>query len=216
MNREGSSVSGEDHVKIRMALNRESRIGWIEKRMKAMVFCAWSSAIRLGELLNLDIVDVLESTHKGGRWKVKETFVLTAAKAKRFQGGGTASGKIHFNRMTRQAIRDYISAAIEVGAMKSPLKKNQPLWVSQQKTRISSRTVQRLWVDLQLRAGIDGDCVYRWHDLRHTALTVVGELGDVFDVVALGRFKTIKNTIRYVHPSDERMIELVERGSKRR
>ena len=215
MNRAGVAISGEDHVKIRNGLNREARIGWIEKRMKAMVFCAWSSAIRLGELINLDIVDVLESSQKG-HWKVKETFLLPSKKAKKFQGGGTASGKIHLNRVARQAVREYLSAAVDAEMMPRPLKKNQPLWVSQQKCRINARTVERLWVDVQLRSGIDSDCLYRWHDLRHTALTVVGEIGDVFDVVALGRFKSIKNTIRYVHPSDERMIELVERGSKRR
>jgi len=213
MNREGISIPPSDQILISNQLIRESKISWLEKRLKAMVIFSWTSAIRLGELLSLDIEDICQK--RGKNYRINEVFFIRE-KAKRFPSGNRATGKVHVSRSTREAIRAYLNAAIDYGVIEIPLRDDQPIWVSTWKKRLNKRTLQKNWHSLQRRAGIPEFRAYRWHDLRHTALTEIGEIGEVFDVRALGRFRTMKNTIRYVHPSDEHIVELMDRVDRKK
>jgi hypothetical protein len=181
---------------------------------------SWSSAIRLGELVKLRIGDVLERT-SSRKWRVREVFNIGKRAAKEFvmpDGHKSyATGKIHIDRSTREALRSYLYAAIEQEKLALPIDPKHILFFTYNGP-ISKRLVQKKWHELQIRLDIlddDEKPLYKWHDTRHAALSTVAREGNAFDVMAHGRFRCFQNVIRYVTPSDERIIELVERGHRR-
>jgi integrase len=219
MNHEAREIIETDFDRIKRELNREAKLSWREKRFRVAVLLSATSGIRLSELLRLTLADTLDRVEQG--WRVREIIFLTKDKAKKFRVKGqlsAATGKIFLDRTTRDAIREYVLEAGESGPLRFPLEPKSFLICTKfADIPMTDRALQYAWERFQRRADlIDeiGKPRYRWHDLRHRALTAIGGNGNAFDVMKAGRFKSLNNAARYVHPSDERIFLLLEKAQK--
>ena len=83
-----------------------------------------------------------------------------------------------------------------------------PLFCSQSRVRISKRRVQFAFRTWQVKAGFDR--LYRFHALRHTAVTNVYRASrDLFLAQRFARHVSPLTTTIYTHPSDQEMWERV-------
>lgn len=220
MNRQAVAMSSEDRKRIRATLNREARLGVRELRMRAAVFLTWTSGIRLSEMLALRMSDALDRVERG--WRVREIIFLDESTAKKFASNGVisyATGKIFVDRPAREALRAYLVRAIRDGIVLLPVSSELRLFFGPHgEGALHPRSIQYEWRNLQKRADVVNSREtprYRWHDLRHCALTSIASAGNVFDVQKAGRFKSLANASRYVHPSDERIFELIDKSARR-
>jgi integrase len=70
---------------------------------------------------------------------------------------------------------------------------------------VSKYALRQTWVRVTKKAGISG---FRFHDLRHEALSRLFELGlSVPEVQLIGGHKTISQLLRYVHPRPRQVAE---------
>jgi site-specific recombinase XerD len=205
---------------MRKMLSRDSVISWKNARTRAAIELSWSAAIRLSELIKLDVGDLADRVNTK-KWRIKEAFLLGPEKAKKYRSKGvlsSASGKIRIPTKQREIVRYYIYSAQRAKIFPKKLSEKQPLFVNQSRNRISKRMLEKNFSDLQKRLGIVDEHqrpVYRWHDLRHTAITRISEAGaNAFEVMNMSRIKSTRNVMRYLHPSDARVIELIEKGSR--
>ena len=108
------------------------------------------------------------------------------------------------------AVKKYISVRPNDGVKGSA---RDALFLSEQKKRISNRTVQYIVKEELNLAGIDSN-KYSVHKLRHTAATLMYQYGQV-DIralqVLLGH-ESIATTQIYTHVNDEQVRNAVEKN----
>ncbi len=86
------------------------------------------------------------------------------------------------------------------------LLREDPLFCSQSRVRISKRRVQFAFRTWQLKAGFDR--LYPFHALRHTAVTNVYRASrDLFLAQRFARHVSPLTTTVYTHPGDEELFE---------
>src|SRR5207247_11226883 len=84
-----------------------------------------------------------------------------------------------------------------------------PLFLSRKGNRLSTRQVREMFATWQARAGLD--VRYRFHELRHTAITAVRRrTKDIRIGSRLRRHGNIATTVRYDHASDEEIAAAVK------
>ncbi len=146
---------------------------------------ALGTSLRLAEIANLNVGQV----YRDGR-----TVPRTEHRVKR--------GKlwdVMFSTRLQGYVAEFIAYKIERGESVEP---EAPLFLSLRKRRISPRQIERIFHDLQVKAGLTR--IFTFHALRHTAITIyVEESGDLVDAQRFARHENIETTRIYFHPSDE-------------
>ncbi|HHT24650.1 MAG TPA: tyrosine recombinase XerC [Clostridiaceae bacterium] len=144
--------------------------------------------MRLSELCGINLSDIAEET-------------LTV------MGKGGKERTIYLNSICIQAIEDYLPERLEP----KPEEKNDPLFVSRNRRRISQRAVQNIVKKYIIKAGLDPQ-KYSTHKLRHTAATLMYQYGQV-DLRSLQQIlghTSVSTTEIYTHINDEMLHQAVE------
>ncbi|MGI6580015.1 MAG: tyrosine recombinase XerC [Saccharofermentanales bacterium] len=144
--------------------------------------------MRLSELCSINLCDIAEET-------------LTV------MGKGGKERTIYLNSICIQAIDAYLPERLEP----RPEEKNNPLFVSRNRRRISQRAVQNIVKKYIVKAGLDPK-KYSVHKLRHTAATLMYQYGQV-DLRSLQQIlghTSVSTTEIYTHVNDEMLHQAVE------
>lgn len=161
-------------------------------RNVAIITILLNCGIRLSELININISDIDFSDNK-----------LNVI------GKGNKERTIYLNNACVKAIKNYIDIRPKEGIK---FNSKDALFLSEQKKRISNRTVQYI-VKQELRwAGIEKSDKYSVHKLRHTAATLMYKYGNV-DIRALQELlghESISTTEIYTHVDNEQIRNAVE------
>ena len=186
-------LSLEDSKKLLSVAEHEDNRN--AKRDYAITTLFLNCGMRLSELvgINIDDIDFEEC---------KMTVI----------GKGNKERTIYLNRACMSAISDYLSTRASKTSIKHDSKNSEKaLFLSEQKKRISNRTVQAIiHKELQL-AGLDAKKL-SVHKLRHTAATLMYQYGNV-DIRALQELlghQSISTTEIYTHVSNEQVRNAVE------
>lgn len=151
--------------------------------------------MRLSELVGININDIDFS-------ECKMTVI----------GKGNKERTIYLNKSCMIAINDYLSTRPPANTIKHDSKNSEKaLFLSEQRQRISNRTVQAI-INKELKlAGLDSKNL-SVHKLRHTAATLMYQYGNV-DIRALQELlghRSISTTEIYTHVSNEQVRDAVE------
>jgi site-specific recombinase XerD len=161
---------------------------WIDKRNVAILALMAKAGMRVGEVVALELTDIELGARSG--WAVVRS------------GKGNKMRRVPLNRDVRLALRVYLAVRPASGA---PV-----LFVSWTGAPLYARDVHRMVVRLAKRARIEGRVTP--HVLRHTFATRILEKGaDVATVAAILGHENVAATLRYLHPSEARLVEAVER-----
>ncbi len=157
----------------------------------AMLTLFLNCGMRLSELVNINISDIDFSNNK-----------LNVI------GKGNKERTIYLNNACVKAIKDYLKDRPKDGVK---FTSKDALFLSEQKKRISNRTVQYIVYE-ELKKS-DLDChKYSTHKLRHTAATLMYKYGHV-DIRALQELlghESISTTEIYTHVDNEQIRSAVE------
>jgi site-specific recombinase XerD len=161
---------------------------WIDKRNVAILALMAKAGMRVGEVVALELTDIELGARSG--WAVVRA------------GKGNKMRRVPLNRDVCRALRVYLAVR--------PASDVPVLFVSWTGARLYARDVRRIVTRLARRAGIQGRVTP--HVLRHTFATRVLEMGaDLATVAAILGHESIATTSRYLHPSEARLVEAVER-----
>ena len=127
-------------------------------------------------------------------------------------GKGNKERTVYLNKSCMVAINDYLSSRPPQSLIKKDSKNSdKALFLSEQKQRISNRTVQAI-INKELKlAGLDSKNL-SVHKLRHTAATLMYQYGNV-DIRALQELlghQSISTTEIYTHVSNDQVRNAVE------
>lgn len=127
-------------------------------------------------------------------------------------GKGNKERTIYLNKSCMVAINDYIYSRPPQSLIKRDSKNSEKaLFLSEQKKRISNRTVQAIINKELQQAGLDSKNL-SVHKLRHTAATLMYQYGNV-DIRALQELlghQSISTTEIYTHVSNDQVRNAVE------
>lgn len=161
------------------------------ERNFAIITLFLNCGMRLSELVNINMRDIDFYDNK-----------LTVI------GKGNKERTIYLNKACIAALKRYLEVRPHEG-VKGPYR--DALFLSEQKRRISNRTVQYIVKEELMLAGIDPN-KYSVHKLRHTAATLMYQYGNV-DIralqVLLGH-ESIATTQIYTHVNNEQVRNAVE------
>ena len=162
------------------------------ERNFAMITILLNCGVRLSELVNMNISDIDFENNK-----------LNVI------GKGNKERTIYLNNACIKAINNYLKVRPVEGVK---FNSKDALFLSEQKKRISRRTVQYI-VKQELKiAGIEKAEKYSVHKLRHTAATLMYKYGNV-DIRALQELlghESISTTEIYTHVDNEQIRNAVE------
>lgn len=169
-----------------------------------IVRLALHTGLRLSELCALDLRDVVNGHG------VKSRILLRPEITKMGVGG-----EINLSPRMQRRLKAYVQWR---AGQKHDQSQNAPLFVtrggpnSKRGDRVSVRAVQAMWDRRQVEAGLDRH--YRFHALRHTAITAAGRAAasqaNVNPAVAakkFGRHRSFSSTWIYMHPSADEMAK---------
>lgn len=157
----------------------ESVSGPNEVRDYCILMLFLNCGFRVSELVSLDVQDIRDDTV-------------------RVLGKGNKERQLYLNEACQEAIRAYLEVRPEP---KDEPRHRNALFVSRNKTRLTSRAVENLVQKAVLQAGLDPK--YSPHKLRHTAATLMLENGVDIRVLqdVLGH-ENLGTTQIYTHVSD--------------
>lgn len=157
----------------------------------AIITLFLNCGMRLSELVNINIKDIDFSENK-----------LNVI------GKGNKERAIYLNKACINAINDYLQDRPKEGVKYDS---RDALFLSEQRKRISNRTVQYIVKEEMRIAGIDPN-KYSVHKLRHTAATLMYKYGNV-DIralqVLLGH-ESVSTTEIYTHVDNEQIRSAIE------
>lgn len=224
MSEVGRAIDDHDRGKLLATLTQwAAGRSFLALRTRALVLLAWGSALRISELLALNVDQVLEDPRAATLGRIRSTGYVRGEQSKGRRKGPqrwTSAGTFIITKPARAALRDYLIEALERGYLTLPASSSSPLFVALKgrvgkgqkvrRGRLGKRAAQSTWDTVQRKAGLHDP--YRFHDLRHDALTRLGEAakGNPFRVAQYGRLKDIRTASRYVHGSIATLAELAE------
>ncbi len=186
-------LSLDDSKKLLNAASHEDNRN--SKRDFAITTLFLNCGMRLSELVGININDIDFD-------ECKMTVI----------GKGNKERTIYLNKACMTAINEYISSRPPQNLIKHDSKNSdKALFLSEQKKRISNRTVQNIISNELQLAGLDSKNL-SVHKLRHTAATLMYQYGDV-DIRALQELlghQSISTTEIYTHVSNEQVRNAVE------
>lgn len=188
-------LSLEDSKKLLSVASHEDNRN--AKRDFAITTLFLNCGMRLSELVGININDIDFDECK-----------LTVI------GKGNKERTVYLNKACMKAIYDYLSSRPPQNLVKKDSKNSdKALFLSEQKQRISNRTVQAI-INKELKAaGLDSKNL-SVHKLRHTAATLMYQYGEV-DIRALQELlghQSISTTEIYTHVSNDQVRDAVERN----
>lgn len=160
--------------------------GTNKERDYAIITLFLNCGMRLSELVGINLKDIREDT-------IKVT------------GKGNKERMIYLNEACMDALRQYIAVRPVDGVID-----RQALFISRNKKRISTKTVQWLVKKYIISAGLD-PCKYSVHKLRHTAATLMYQYGKV-DIRTLQEIlghEQLSTTEIYTHIDDTSLRKAV-------
>ena len=186
-------LSLEDSKKLLNAADNQDNRNY--KRDYAITTLFLNCGIRLSELVGININDIDFS-------ECKMTVI----------GKGNKERTVYLNKSCMIALSDYLSSRPPQNSIKRDSKNSEKaLFLSEQKQRISNRTVQAI-INKELKlAGLDSQNL-SVHKLRHTAATLMYQYGTV-DIRALQELlghQSISTTEIYTHVSNDQVRNAVE------
>lgn len=162
------------------------------ERNFAMITLLLNCGVRLSELVGINISDIDFENNK-----------LNVI------GKGNKERTIYLNNACMNAINKYLAVRPHDGLK---FNSRDALFLSEQKQRISRRTVQYIVKEELKLAGIEKAEKYSVHKLRHTAATLMYKYGNV-DIRALQELlghESISTTQIYTHVDNEQIRNAVE------
>ena len=163
------------------------------ERNYAIITLFLNCGMRLSELVGINIKDISFEDNK-----------LNVI------GKGNKERTIYLNEACQKAIKAYLQVRPHDGVS---FEDRDALFLSEQKKRISNRTVQYIVKEELALAGID-QTKYSVHKLRHTAATLMYKYGNV-DIRALQELlghESIATTQIYTHVDNEQIRTAVEKN----
>lgn len=160
------------------------------ERDYAIITIFLNCGIRLSELVGINIKDISFDEDK-----------LNVI------GKGNKERTIYLNNACIKAIKVYLD--VRPNDIQTP-ENEKPLFLSEQKKRISQRTVQTIVKKELQKAGLDTN-KYSVHKLRHTAATLMYQNGvDIRALQELLGHESIATTEIYTHVDNEQIRDAVE------
>ncbi len=162
------------------------------ERNFAMITILLNCGVRLSELVGMNISDIDFENNK-----------LNVI------GKGNKERTIYLNKACINAINEYLAVRPRDGVK---FDSRDALFLSEQKKRISRRTVQYVVKEELKLTGIEKSDKYSVHKLRHTAATLMYKYGNV-DIRALQELlghESISTTEIYTHVDSEQIRNAVE------
>jgi integrase/recombinase XerC len=160
---------------------------------------ALGTALRAHEVLALNLANVFEPDGRARRRVRLRVFKRTT--------NDPAIQQVVVSEALRRKLEKFRQWKARNDESVSP---NAPLFVSRRGTRLSARQLRRLVHVWQERAGASVDL--NFHALRHTACTnLYRATKDIRLTQRFARHKSLRSTARYTHPSDDDLIEAVEK-----
>ena len=186
-------LSLEDSKKLLNAADNQDNRNY--KRDYAITTLFLNCGMRLSELVGININDIDFD-------ECKMTVI----------GKGNKERTVYLNKSCMVAINDYLSSRPPQNLIKRDSKNSdKALFLSEQKQRISNRTVQSI-INKELKlAGLDAKSL-SVHKLRHTAATLMYQYGNV-DIRALQELlghQSISTTEICTHVSNEQVRNAIE------
>ena len=217
-NRSARVITDTDRRRLWSTLDAHAKAGNLGAlRTRAIVFLTADTGLRLKEVLALTLEQLIEN----GRAKsprIVSAFHLAASQAKgrKTRGdrrGYTSARLVLVPRRAREALLSYFRAMRARGELRRWV--GSP-WITIKGAARSSvpgqRAIQDAFAVWQSRAGIRE--AYRWHDLRHTAITRWARASpDVFAVAELAGHANVRTTQGYVHQEPARLAKIAEAAS---
>ena len=186
-------LSLEDSKKLLNVAENEDNRNY--KRDYAITTLFLNCGMRLSELVGININDIDFS-------ECKMTVI----------GKGNKERTIYLNKSCMVALNDYLSSRPASNMVKHDSKNSdKALFLSEQKQRISNRTVQNIISKELKQAGFDSKNL-SVHNLRHTAATLMYQYGKV-DIRALQELlghQSISTTEIYTHVNNEQVRNAIE------
>ena len=186
-------LSLEDSKKLLSVADNEDNRNY--KRDYAITTLFLNCGMRLSELVGININDIDFS-------ECKMTVI----------GKGNKERTIYLNKSCMVALNDYLSSRPASNMVKHDSKHSEKaLFLSEQKQRISNRTVQNIISKELKQAGLDTKNL-SVHKLRHTAATLMYQYGKV-DIRALQELlghQSISTTEIYTHVNNEQVRNAIE------
>ena len=186
-------LSLEDSKKLLSVAENEDNRNY--KRDYAITTLFLNCGMRLSELVGININDIDFS-------ECKMTVI----------GKGNKERTVYLNKSCMIALNDYLSSRPPSNMIKHDSKNSEKaLFLSEQKQRISNRTVQNIISKELKQAGLDTKNL-SVHKLRHTAATLMYQYGNV-DIRALQGLlghQSISTTEIYTHVNNEQVRNAVE------
>ena len=183
----------EDSKKLLSVAENEDNRNY--KRDYAITTLFLNCGMRLSELVGININDIDFS-------ECKMTVI----------GKGNKERTIYLNKSCMVALNDYLSSRPASNMVKHDSKHSEKaLFLSEQKQRISNRTVQNIISKELKQAGLDTKNL-SVHKLRHTAATLMYQYGKV-DIRALQELlghQSISTTEIYTHVNNEQVRNAIE------
>jgi integrase len=186
-----------------------------KKRDRALIVLAMMTGARVGEIVSLDIDQVLEDP----RTKNVRIRAISALRKDQIKGKREA-GILIIPEKARAALRRWIRAGAGAGLLELPASPRKPLFVvihgcaaknAHPGDRLSRRTAQNIFHKLQLEIGILPP--YRFHDLRHTFQSALAASGaHPYTIAAASRIRNVKTTMVYVHTRTDELRKAVEKA----
>ena len=186
-------LSLEDSKKLLSVAENEDNRNY--KRDYAITTLFLNCGMRLSVLVGININDIDFS-------ECKMTVI----------GKGNKERTIYLNKSCMVALNDYLSSRPASNMVKHDSKHSEKaLFLSEQKQRISNRTVQNIISKELKQAGLDTKNL-SVHKLRHTAATLMYQYGKV-DIRALQELlghQSISTTEIYTHVNNEQVRNAIE------
>jgi integrase/recombinase XerD len=171
-----------EQVKLFTVLQSKPKFKRDYTLLSVMVF----TGMRVSEVLNLKLSDVRDD-------------FLTIKDSK------TGPGKVYMRERLAPILSDYLEP------IKGKLGKNDFIFQSNQKTRLTERMVQLQLKKYLRMAGIQKDLSP--HSLRHTfAARLIKTAGNLGILQKALRHKHIQSTMRYAHIGEAEVIEAIEKS----
>lgn len=237
-NRKARAITDKEKHAIWSTLDAHSAKGdFGALRMRAIATLVVDTSLRLTEVLLIDLRQLLEDQGTKAAPRVVSTFYLGRTQAKgrattKKKGPATTKKKkkeaaparrgytseraVMIPRRARDAVRAYLRELRKREWIRGPWRGTP--WITikgrgeESHTRPSKRAIQAAWHVWQQRAGIVDP--YRFHDLRHTAISKFANATDnVFEVAEMSGHNDVRTTQKYVHSSPSKLAAIAERAS---
>lgn len=221
MNRRARPVLDEDRRRIWASLEAHAGAGnFSALRTLAIASLVHDCGLRLAEVLALRVEQVTERGASSAAPRFVATFHLSDEQAKgradtEDRRGYSSARVVALPKRVRAVLGRYLR---ELRRRKWIKGTRGPLWITikgrgeSAHVEPSERAIQAAWAAWQRRAGVADP--YRFHDLRHTAITRWTEnTEDVYAVAMLAGHGDVRTTLGYKHSSPKRLASIVERAS---